>query len=144
MDAFKAAHDAFVAYTHTFDASLLTKPRFEESVVLSVLSEMRAKLGAFGQSTRLFRDPSEFAWEERKPPTKTVGDNHEAYEIACTIRAHVVEAVENVYRPESLTLTVGPIARVEEVREEPFTAILVTAESLLTRPITLAIYAERL
>lgn len=145
MDVFKSAHDAFIAYEHTMgDPRRIQNVRFEESVVLEVLGEVKSRLGALGQSTRLFRDPSEFAWEERKPPTKTVGDNHEAYEIACAIRVRVVEAAENVYRPESLTLTVGPIARVEETREEPFTAILVTAESPITRPVTLAVYAERL
>lgn len=73
MRAFASAEDEFVAYAHSFDASLLTKPRFEESVVLSVLGEIKARLGPFGQSTRLFHDPSDFSWEERKPPTRECG-----------------------------------------------------------------------
>jgi hypothetical protein len=145
MNELKAAHDAFIAYEHTMsEGQRIQNPRFEESVVLEVLGEVRSKLGALGQSTKLFRDPSECSWEERKPPTKVVGDNHEAYEIAREIRARVVEAVDRVYRPESLTLTVSPIVRVEEPREEPFTAVLVTAESPITRTVTLAVYAERL
>jgi len=145
MSRLKAAHDAFLAYEHTMgDPRRIQNVRFEETVVLEVLGEVKSRLGSLGQSTRLFRDSSEFSWEERKSPTKTVGDNHEAYEIAREVRARVVEAVEGVYRPESLTLAVGPIARVEETREEPFTAVLVTAESLITKSITLAVYAERL
>jgi len=144
MQELKNAHDAFVAHAHAFDASLLTNPRFEDLVVLHVLGALKSRLGALGQSTRLFRDASDFTWEERKTPTKAVGDNYEAFAAAKEIRAQVLEAVEGVYRPESLHLTVGPIARVEEVREEPFTAVLVTAESILTKPVTLAIYAERL
>lgn len=151
MNELKTAHNAFIAYEHQMgDPRRIQSVRFEESVVLEVLGEVKARLGALGQSTRLFRDLSEFSWEERKPPTKPVGNEafqesrEIGYEIAREVRARVVEAVEGVYRPESLTLTVGPIARVEETREEPFTAILVTAESLITRPVTLAVYAERL
>ena len=82
--------------------------------------------------------------EERKPPTKVVGDNYEAWQIAREVRAQVLEAVASTVQPESLTITVSPIARVWEDSEHPFTAVLITAESLVTRSITLAIYAERL
>jgi hypothetical protein len=155
MTAFKTAQESFVAHAYSFDESLIIKPRFEETIVLGVLGEVRSKLGPLGQSTRLFRDPSEFSWEERRFPAKITEDRtfqesrEIAYEMAREVRARVAEAVDNVYRPDSLTLTVGPIARVEEnsrrdERPEPFTAILVTAESLITKTVTLAVYAERL
>ena len=75
MNELKTAHNAFIAYEHQMgDPRRIQSVRFEESVVLEVLGEVKARLGALGQSTRLFRDLSEFSWEERKPPTKPVGN----------------------------------------------------------------------
>jgi len=123
---------------------MIAKNPLEESAVLRVLDGIKRKLGPLGQSARLFQDQSDFSWSERHPPTKIVGDNHEAFQVAKSIRDRVLLVVKELSYPESLSLVVGPIARIEEPDEEPFTAVLITAMSPDTRTMVLAVYAERL